>query len=314
MSKAAATIKNLAVGKHTPCIFQGFTGKSATFHAKLSLSIGTNIVGGVTPKKGGQLHLDRPVFDTVKEAVRQLKPHATAVFVPPMLAANAIIDAIENEIPLIVSVAEGVPLKDQMRIMSALHSQEKSRLVGCNSPGMMNPSGCRLGISPLSVAVPGPIGIASRSGTLSYEAAWSTKHMGQSNILGLGGDFYPGTRHAEAVEFFMNDEQTKGIVLVGEVGGIMEEEAAELIRNKYSGQDGKPIKPVVAFIAGRNVPPGQIFGHAGAIWRDGLSSAEQKRTALKEAGVIVVDAVGDVGQAIQKELESRGIDPVRKQE
>lgn len=245
------------------------------------------------------------------QAVRDLKPHATAVFVPPLLAADAIIDAIENEIPLIVSVAEGVPLRDQMRIMSVLHSQSKSRLVGCNSPGMMNPAGCRLGISPLSVAAPGPIGIASRSGTLSYEAAWSTRHMGQSIILGLGGDFYPGTRHAEAVQYFMHDDTTQGIVLVGEVGGVMEEEAAALIKEHYLAQDGKPIKPVVGFIAGRNVPPGQIFGHAGAIWRDGLSSADQKRQRMQEAGIVIVDAIGDVGPAIESELRSRGINPVR---
>lgn len=306
MSSAAAaakTIGNLSVSRKTPCIFQGFTGKSATFHAKLSESIGTNIVGGVTPGKGGQQHLDKPVYDKLADAVRDLKPHATAVFVPPSLAADAIIDAIQCEIPLIVSVAEGVPLRDQMRIMAALHSQSASRLVGCNSPGMMSPAGgCRLGISPVSVAAPGPVGIASRSGTLSYEAAWSTRHLGQSTILGLGGDFYPGTRHAEAVDFFMQDTQTKAIVLVGEVGGVMEEEAAERIKELYTNADGSLHKPVVGFIAGRNVPPGQIFGHAGAIWRDGLNSADQKRKALSDVGVVVVDAIGDVGQAAEKEL------------
>ncbi|UZJ50727.1 hypothetical protein CBS101457_000047 [Exobasidium rhododendri] len=302
---AASTIRNLAVGKDSRCIIQGFTGKMSTFHSKLSLSMGTNIVGGVSPGKGGQVHLDRPVFSSVKEANHHLKPHATAVFVPALLAADAIIDAIENEIPLIVSVAEGIPLRDQMRVMAALQSQNKSRVIGANSPGMSNPAGCRLGISPVNVAKPGPIGIASRSGTLSYEASHSTKPMGQSYIFGLGGDFYPGTRHAEAVEFFMHDTTTHGIVLVGEVGGTMEEEAADLIKAKYLNSSGQPIKPIVGFIAGRNVPPGQIFGHAGAIWRDGLGSADEKRKAWEDAGIVLVDSIGVVGPAIQAELQKR---------
>jgi succinyl-CoA synthetase alpha subunit len=302
---AASTIRNLAVGPETRCIIQGFTGKMSTFHTKLSLSMGTNIVGGVSPGKGGQIHLDRPVYSTVKEAVQYLKPHATGVFVPAALSANAIIEAIEYEIPLIVAVAEGIPLHDQMRIMSVLHSQSKSRLIGANSPGMSNPAGCRLGISPVNVAKPGPIGIAARSGTLSYEASYSTKSMGQSFIFGLGGDFYPGTRTAEAVEFFMGDEATQGIVLVGEVGGTMEEDAAELIKERYLDSNGRPLKPIVGFIAGRNVPPGQIFGHSGAIWRDGLGSADQKRKAWQDAGIVLVDAIGEVGEAIKAELDKR---------
>ena len=206
----AATIPHLGVGPQSKVIVQGFTGKASTVHTQISMSMGTNVVGGVTPKKGGTTHMDRPVFDTLRQAVRELKPDATSVFVPPALAAQAILDAIEEEVPLIVSVAEGIPAKDQMKFMAALHSQSKSRLLGANSPGFCNPSGCRMGISPMITCAPGPIGIASRSGTLSYEASWATKHLGQSYVLGLGGDFYPGTRTAEAVHFFMNDPQTEG--------------------------------------------------------------------------------------------------------
>ncbi|CAO1624253.1 unnamed protein product [Sympodiomycopsis kandeliae] len=298
------TIKNLAVGKSTRCIVQGFTGKSSTLHCKLSLNLGTQIVGGVSPGKNGMSHLDRPVFDTVRSAKKDLNPHASLVFVPPLLTADAIIESIESEIPLIVAVAEGVPVKDQMRVMSALHSQSKSRLVGPNSPGLMNPAGCRLGISPVTTSIPGPIGIASRSGTLSYEASYSCTQssLGQSLILGLGGDFYPGTRFHESVEYFMSDDNTRGIVLIGEVGGVMEEEVAELLA-EYKDTTGKLKKPIVGFIAGRNVPPGITFGHAGAVWRDGINSADQKRRAWQQAGITVVDAVADVGPAMQEELQ-----------
>ncbi|CAO1632151.1 unnamed protein product [Parajaminaea phylloscopi] len=316
-ARYAATIGNLAVSKSTKCIVQGL-GKASTFHSQLSLKLGTNIVGGVSPGKGGKTHLDLPVFDSIKEANRHLRPHATAVFVPPLSAADAILDAIENEIPLIVSVAEGIPLHDQLKIMSALHSQSKSRLVGANSPGILNPSGCRLGISPVIVAAPGPVGIASRSGTLSYEAAASSKHLGQSLILGLGGDFYPGTRTVEALDYFMADDATKGIILVGEVGGVMEEEVADAVRDRYlssptssassaSASSSSPLKPIVGFIAGRNVPPGSVFGHSGAIWRDGLNSAEHKRRAWSSVGIRVVDTVVDTGPAIEEEMRSRGL-------
>ncbi|PWN20604.1 alpha subunit of succinyl-CoA ligase [Microstroma glucosiphilum] len=304
----AGTIRNLAVDASTKCIVQGL-GKSSTFHSKLALGMGTSIVGGVGPGKGGQSYLERPVFNTVREAVHHLRPTATAVFVPPLAACGAILEAIEAEVPLIVSVAEGVPLKDQMTIMAALHSQSKSRLVGANSPGMANPRGCRLGISPPVTMAPGPVGIASRSGTLSYEAASSCKHIGQSYVLGLGGDFYPGTRTAEALSFFMDDPTTEALILVGEVGGTMEEEAAELLlRDKrYRDAEGCTRKPVVGFIAGRNVPPGKIFGHAGACWRDGLGSADQKRQAWTEAGIRVVDTIAETGAAIEEEMKKRGL-------
>ncbi|PWN51802.1 alpha subunit of succinyl-CoA ligase [Violaceomyces palustris] len=290
-----STIKALDVGPETRVIVQGL-GKASTFHSTLSLQLGTNIVGGVSPGKGGQSYLDRPVFNSVREAAEALKPQATSVFVPPKLAADAIIEAIEAEIPLIVSVAEGIPLKDQMRVMAALHSQSASRLVGANSPGLCNPAGCRMGISPLAVANPGPVGIASRSGTLSYEASAATKEMGQSMVLGLGGDFYPGTRTAEALEFFMEHEPTKVIVLVGEVGGVMEEEAAELAISKYRRPDGSYPKPIIGFISGQTVPPGQTFGHSGAIWRDSLSSGKLKKEAFEKAGFHVVTAIADVGE------------------
>lgn len=282
---------------------QGFTGKASTVHTKISIDMGTNVVGGVSPGKGGQTHLDRPVFNSVREAVNHLKPDVSSVFVPPALAADAIIDAIEAEVPLIVAVAEGVPAKDQMKIMAALHSQSKSRLLGANSPGYCNPSGCRMGIAPMITCAPGPVGIASRSGTLSYEAAYATKALGQSYILGIGGDFYPGTRTAEALKFLLDDKDTEAIVIAGEIGGTMEEEVYDLLADPFSPYrkgDGFT-KPIVGFIAGLNTPPGQMFGHAGAIWRDATSSAVEKKRLWQKVGIRMADAIADVGKLVQEE-------------
>jgi succinyl-CoA synthetase alpha subunit len=315
-SSYADTIGNLAAGPHSNVIVQGFTGKASTVHTQISLDMGTNVVAGVSPSKGGTKHLGgRPVFNSVQEVLDAgIKVDATSVFVPPALAADAIIEAIRAEIPLIVSVAEGVPVKDQFRVMEALHSQDKSRLVGANSPGYCNPRGCRMGISPMITAAPGPVGIASRSGTLSYEAAYATKPLGQSYILGLGGDFYPGTRTVEALEFLMNDPETHAIVLAGEIGGTMEEEVYALLsdpNSKYrqpKGGKGTFTKPIVGFIAGLNTPPGQMFGHAGAIWRDDTSSALEKRQMWTEVGIRMADAIADVGKLVREEMSSYGLE------
>ncbi|PWY98505.1 NAD(P)-binding protein [Testicularia cyperi] len=298
------TINHLAAGPHSRVIVQGFTGKASSVHTKISIDMGTNVVGGVSPGKGGQTHLDRPVFNTVREAAEKLKPDCTSVFVPPALAADAIIEAIEAEIPLIVSVAEGVPAKDQMKVMAALHSQSKSRLLGANSPGYCNPAGCRMGISPMITCARGPVGIASRSGTLSYEAAYATKHLGQSYILGLGGDFYPGTRTVEALQFLLDDPHTRAVVIAGEIGGSMEEEVYDLLADPASPYrvGDSFVKPIVGFIAGLNTPPGQMFGHAGAIWRDSTSSALQKRELWEKAGIRMADAIADVGKLVEQEL------------
>lgn len=308
------TIPNLAAGPHSNVIVQGFTGKASTVHTQISLDMGTNVVGGVAPGKGGSKHLGgRPVFNSIKQVLDAgIRVDATSVFVPPALAADAIIEAINAEIPLIVSVAEGVPVKDQFRVMEALHSQSKSRLLGANSPGFCNPRGCRMGISPLITCAPGPVGIVSRSGTLSYEAAYATKPIGQSYILGLGGDFYPGTRTVEALEFLFNDPNTQAIVLAGEIGGTMEEEVYALLHDpncKYRQAHDKDkfVKPIVGFIAGLNTPPGQMFGHAGAIWRDNTSSAVEKKMMWNDAGIRMADAIADVGKLIQQEMDRYGI-------
>ncbi|SNX82946.1 related to succinyl-coa ligase [gdp-forming] alpha-chain, mitochondrial precursor [Melanopsichium pennsylvanicum] len=308
------TIPNLAAGPHSNIIVQGFTGKASTVHTQISLDMGTNVVAGVSPGKGGSKHLGgRPVFDSVQEVLDAgIRVDATSVFVPPALAANAIIEAIKAEIPLIVSVAEGVPVKDQFRVMEVLHSQSKSRLVGANSPGYCNPRGCRMGIAPMITCAPGPVGIASRSGTLSYEAAYATKPLGQSYILGLGGDFYPGTRTVEALEFLFNDKDTDAIVLAGEIGGTMEEEVYELLNDpncKYrvKRERGRFVKPIVGFIAGLNTPPGQMFGHAGAIWRDGMSGAVEKKKMWESVGIRMADAIADVGKLVEGEMREYGL-------
>lgn len=309
----SSTICNLAAGPHTNVIVQGFTGKASTTHTQISLGMGTNVVAGVSPGKGGSKHLaNLPVFNTVLEVLDAgIRVDATSVFVPPTLAADAIIEAIHAEIPLIVSVAEGVPVKDQFRVMELLHSQSKSRLLGANSPGFCNPRGCRMGIAPMITCAPGKVGIASRSGTLSYEAAYATKGIGQSYILGLGGDFYPGTRTVEALEFLFDDPDTEAIVLAGEIGGTMEEEVYNLLNDaacKYR-QGDKFVKPIVGFIAGLNTPPGQMFGHAGAIWRDDTNSAVEKKKMWQEVGIRMADAIADVGTLIQQEMDRYGVTP-----
>ncbi|MCS7000289.1 MAG: succinate--CoA ligase subunit alpha [Candidatus Kapabacteria bacterium] len=297
---------SILCNSQTRLIVQGITGSEGTFHTAQMIAYGTRVVGGVTPGKGGTSYQGKgadsfayevPVFNTVREAVAATGANATCIFVPAPMAADAILEAIEAEVPLIVAITEGIPVRDMRLVWAALRGS-RSRLVGPNCPGLLTPGECKIGIMPGFIATPGPVGIVSRSGTLTYEAVWQLTSLGigQSTCVGIGGDPIVGTRFVDALELFNADSQTEAIVLIGEIGGTAEEEAAEYIAAHVR-------KPVIAYIAGRTAPPGRRMGHAGAIISGGKGTAEAKVAALHAAGVTVVESPAHIGRAVAERLQ-----------